>query len=172
MAGREHKFQLIGNRFTAILAVCLTGFLAWRDLRAAFSEAPYTAGWLITPLDSFPLPAWGVAAFNVAFYIYVVGLGVWFYRGVQGKERFVVAGFLLGLLGPIKALASPRAVAAIRTVQAVGMGVAFFAALTILLESPTLGKSDAKTAMRLLLFLGAFSVFAFLVGAVLYFTWR
>jgi hypothetical protein len=175
MERREHKFQLIGNRFSAIIAVCLTGFLAARDLRAIFSAAPYKSGWLI-PLDSLPLPIWALITLNLYFYMYMLWLGVWGCRGTQGSERVVVVGFftsaLFGLLGPIKTLASPHAITAIRSVQAVGMSVAFFAALLILLKSSPWGKGDAKTAMRLLLFLGAFFVFAFLVGAVLYFTWR
>jgi hypothetical protein len=143
MDQQAHKFQLIGNRFSAVFAVCLTGFLASRDFRAVFSDSPHKAGWLI-PLDSLPLPIRGVAAVNLVFYAYLFWLYFWFYRGVQGKERIVVAGFftsgLVGLLGHIKALSSPHALAAIRVVQTVGMGVAFFAALVILLESPAFGK--------------------------------
>jgi hypothetical protein len=175
MERREHKFQLIGNRFSAIIAVCLIGFFATRDLRAVFSGAPHKSGWLI-PLDSLPLPIWALITLNFFFYIFILWLGVWSYRGTQGNERVVVAGFftsaLLGLLSPIKTLASPHVITAIRSVQAVGMSAAFFAALLILLKSPTLGKGDAKTAMRLLLFLGTLFVSAFVVGAVMYFTWR
>lgn len=168
-------FQLIGNRFSAIIAVCLTGFLAAGALRAIFLDAPHKSGWLI-PLDSLPLPIWAVITLNLYFYFSMLWLGGWGCRGTQGNERVLVAGFftsaLLGLLGPIKALASPHVITAIRSVQAVGMSVAFFAALRILLKSPAFGKGDAKTAMRLLLFLAVFFVFAFVVGAVLYFTWR
>jgi hypothetical protein len=176
MDQQAHKFQLIGNRFSAVFAVCLTGFLASRDFRAMFSAAPHEAGWLM-PLDFLPLPIWTVAILNIAFYVYLFWVAFWFYRGVQGKERMIVAGFftsgLLGLLGRIKAMSSPHAVSAIRAVQTVGMGVAFFAALVILLESPAFGKSDAKTAMRIFLFVGAFFVIALLLGALLYFApWR
>ncbi len=171
MERREHKFQLIGNRFTAIIAVCLTGFLAARDFRSAFSGAPHKSGWLI-PLDSLPLPIWAIIIFNLLFYIYMLWLGFWSYRGTQGKERVVVGGFfsaaLLGLLGPIKALGSPHAITAIRSAQAVGMSISFFAALLILLKSPAWRTGDAKTAVRLLLFLGAFLLFAFVAGALLY----
>ena len=50
--------------------------------------------------------------------------------------------------------------------------VVFFAALVALGKSPVFGKGDAKTVIRLLLFLGALFVFAFVVGAVVYFTGR
>jgi len=173
MERRERKFQLIGNRFTAIIAVCLTGYLAARDLRAVISGTPHKSGWVI-PLDSLPLPIWALIIFNVFFYIYMLWLGFWGYRGTQGNERVVVGGFftaaLLGLLGPIKALGSPHAITAIRSAQAVGMSIAFFAALLMLLKSPAWQKGDAKTAVRLLLFLGAFLLFAFVVGALLYWT--
>jgi hypothetical protein len=173
MERREHKFQLIGNRFSAVFAVCLTGFLASRDFRAVFSPAPHDAGWLIS-LNFLSLPIWAVATLNVVFYVYMFWVAIWFYRGVQGKERIIVAGFftsgLLGLLGRIKALASPHAISAIRTVEPIGIGVAFVAALVILLKSPAWQKGDAKTAVWLLLFLGAFLLFAFVVGALLYWT--
>jgi hypothetical protein len=136
MAQREYKFQLIGNRFNAVITVCLTGFLAAKDFRAAFSGAPHKSGWLI-PLGSLPLPNWAVITLNLFFCIYMLWLGYWGYRGTQGNERVVVGGFftaaLLGLLGPIKALGSPQAITAIRSVQALGISVAFFAALLILL---------------------------------------
>ena len=171
MAQLEYKFQLIGNRFSAVIAVCLTGFLAASDLRAVFSGAPPKSGWLF-PSDSFPLPIWAVITLNLFFYIYMLWLGFWGYRGTQGMERVVVGGFfsaaLLGLLGPIKALGSSHAITAIRSAQAVGMSIAFFAALLILLNSPAWQTGDAKTAVRLVLFLGAFLLFAFVVGALLY----
>ena len=103
-------------------------------------------------------------------------LGYWGYRGTQGSERVVVGGLftaaLLGLLGSIRALGSPQAITAIRSVQALGMSVAFVAALLILLKSPAWQKSDAQKAGRLFLFVGAFVVFVFVIGAVLHFTWR
>jgi hypothetical protein len=175
MAQREYKIQLIGNRFNAVIALCLTGFLAARDLRAIFSGTPHKFGWLI-PLDSLPLPIWAVITLNLFFYICMLWLGYWGYRGTQGNERVVVGGFftaaLLGLFGSIKALDSPQAITAIRLVQALGMSVAFFAASLILFKSPAWQNGDAQTARRLLLFAGAFVVFVFVIGAVLYFTWR
>jgi hypothetical protein len=175
MARREHKFQLISNRFSAIVAVCFTGFLAERDLRAVFLTAPRKSDWLI-PLGSLWLPIWTVIALNLFFYIYFVWLGYWAYRGTQSNERVVVGGFftatLLGLLGRIRVLSSPPAISAIRSVQALGISIAFFATVLILLRSPAWQKGDAQTAGRLFLFVGAFVVFVFVVGAVLYFGLR
>jgi len=101
-------------------------------------------------------------------------LGFWAYRRTQGNERVAVGGFftaaLLGLLGPIKALGSPHAITAIRSAQTAGMSIAFFAALRILLKSPAWQKGDAKTAVRVSLFVGALLLFAFVVGALVYWT--
>jgi hypothetical protein len=125
------------------------------------------------PLDFLPLPPWAVAAINLTFYIYLFWVGFWFYRRTSGKESIVVAGFfmsgLLGLLGRIEALASPRPIVAIRSIQSVCMTAAFLASLLILLKSPPLGKGDAKTALRLSLYLGTFVVIALLLGALIYF---
>jgi len=175
MERREHKFQLIGNRLTAIIAVCLTGFLAARDFQAVFlgAGALHRSGWLF-PLDSLPLPIWTIIVFNLILYIYMPWLAFCFYRGTQGNERILVGGFfsavLLGILGPIKTLGSPRAVTAIRSVQGLGMSIAFCAALLILLKSPAWQTGDAKTAMRSLLFLVVLVLTAFVVVALMYWT--
>lgn len=141
MGQPDHKFWLIGNRLSAIIAVGVTGFLAAEEFRAIFSDPPRKFSWLF-PLDSLPLPTWTAVALNVFFYLYMLWLGFWGCRKTQGKERIVVAGFctggLFGLAGPIRALASPRAVMAIQSIQAAGMSVAFVAALLILLRSPAL----------------------------------
>jgi hypothetical protein len=172
MEQEVQEFRLISNRIGAVVAVLLTGFLAEGNLRAVFSRAPHKPGWLIS-LDSPPLPVWANVVLNIVFYIYLVWAGVWFCRRTRGKEQVLVAGFfisaLLGLLSPIRALASQNAVVVIRSIQAIGMTVATFAALLILLKSPGFGKSDTKSATRLLLFLGAFALFAFVVGAIMYF---
>jgi hypothetical protein len=148
MDERKYRPQLIGNRLTAAIAVCLTGFLAVRDFRAVFSGTLPKPGWLI-PFDSMPLPIWAMAIVNLAFYVYMLWLGVVFYRWAQGNERVVVAGFFAGtLLSPIKALVSPPAVAVIRSVQAVGMTVAFLAATYIFLKSPATAKGNSKIAKQ------------------------
>jgi hypothetical protein len=173
MEHREYSFQLIGNRFSAIIAVCLTGILTAVDLRALFIAAPHKASWLLGPLDSWPLPIWSVIALNLLFRTALLWGGVLFLRGTQGKERLVVAGWFmsacLGMLNPIEALSAPPAIAVIRLLRTIGMSVAFLAALLILLKSPAFGRDDAKTALRLLLFLGTFIAFIFLASAALYF---
>ena len=172
MEGREHKFQLIGNRFSAVLAVCIIGYLAWRDIRAVSSNIPPKRGWIMS-FDFLPLPAWSVAAINVLFYFYLLWVAIWFYRRVEGSERIIVAGFfmsgLIGLLARIDALGSQQIIAAIRSLQSGCMTVAFVAAVVILLKSPVFDKADAKTARRLFAFVGTFLVVALLIGGLIYF---
>jgi hypothetical protein len=81
----EHKFQLIPNRFIAITAVCLTGYLAASEVRTAFSGDTHKSGWLI-PLDSSPLPIWAAIILNLCFYTYMLWLGFWGHRGTQGDD--------------------------------------------------------------------------------------
>lgn len=172
MKHRKFKFRLIENRFSAVLAVCTTGFLAGRDIRAVFSNIPPKSGWIM-PFDFLPLPVWSVAAINLFFYAYLLWIAIWFYRRVEGYERILVAGFfmstLIGLLARIDAFGSQQLIAAIRSVQSGFMTVAFVAAVVILLKSPAFDKGDAKTALRLIAFLGAFLVAALLIGGVVYF---
>src|SRR5215469_4492591 len=98
---QKSPIRLIGNRSGALVAVCLTGYLAVMDFRAAFSHIPRKSRWLI-PLDSLPLPIWAAVTINVAFYIYMLWLGVFFFRGGKGKERVVIAGFLTAaLISPV-----------------------------------------------------------------------
>jgi hypothetical protein len=173
MVQKERKPQLIGNRFTAIVAVCLIGFIAARDFHAAFLGAAPKSSWLID-LHFLPLPSWALVIVNVAFFGFFLLLGLGFYRWAKGKERVVIGGWfasaLLGLLvAPIAGELSPHTVAALRFVQGVSMAVAFVGALLILVKSPAFGKSDVLTVERLLLFLGAFIVILLAIGALIYF---
>ncbi len=81
------------------------------------------------------MPTWAAAAVNLAFWAYLIWAGVVFYRVAQDKERVIVAGwFTVLLLGPMKYLVSSSAAAAILYIETLGMVVAFFAAMDILLR--------------------------------------
>ncbi len=165
--------KLIGNRFSAIIAVCLTALFAAEDVQAIFSNALPKSHWLID-LDFLSPPIWATALVNLTFYVFFLWAGVGLYRSTQGKERVLVCGwfasFLLGLLfGPIEGLIPPWAIATIRYAKGIGMSVAFIAALLILVKSPPFGKSDATSLGRLLLFLGLFVIGALVIGALIYF---
>jgi hypothetical protein len=138
MGQPEFKPRLIHNRREAVIALCLTGYVAALSFRDVLSHSQHKSHWLVDL--HFMLPTWAVAGVNLGFYAYLLWLGVVFYRIAQGKERVLVAGwFTGGFLGLIQNLVSASAAAAIDYVQAIGMVVAFLAAVDIFLRMPASG---------------------------------
>lgn len=128
--------RLIGGRFSATVAIVLTGYVAALTLRAAFWQSPHHFHWLV-PVDTF-FPARATLAVNLVFYVWMVWLCVVFPRALHGKERVLASGWALSLLlSLIQALVSASLGAFIQYVRAASMMVAFFAALAILIEGPT-----------------------------------
>jgi hypothetical protein len=136
----KYKPGLIHTRRDAVIALCLAGFVAALTVRNALSRSlqgvVYRSQnglpWVIDL--RFMLPAWAAVTVNVGFYIYLLYLGVAFYRMAQGKERILVAGWFVGIfLGPVQLLASVSA-ATIAYLQSAGILVAFIAAVYILVE--------------------------------------
>ena len=83
------------------------------------------------------------------FYAGLLWGGVLLFRIAQGKERFLVAGWLIGgFFGPILNLVSASAAAEFDYVKAIGMLVAFLAAVQIFLTMPTSGypRLDSPTS--------------------------
>ncbi len=142
MAFLKSKVGLIPNRFTAIVAVVLTGFVTAASFRTAFYSAPYY--W--RPFSYLPmLPRWAQLLINAAFYGYVLWLCVVFFVAAKGRERILVAGWCPGLLlNPIKGVVSSPAVTAIRQFQAFSLAVAFLAAVSIFLEAETRDRDKAS----------------------------
>src|SRR6266481_2761263 len=133
MGQPELKPRLIHNKRGALIALCLTGFVAALSFRDVLSHSQHKSHWLVDL--HFILPTWAVAGVNLGFYAYILWLGVVFYRIAQGKERVLVAGwFACVILGQIQNLVSPSAAAAIDYVQAIGMVVACLAAVDIFLR--------------------------------------
>jgi hypothetical protein len=136
MEQQEPKPRLIGNRRIAAIALCCTGFIAAQSFRAIFAHAPHDSHWLVS-LDFMSLPIWTVVLINLGFYVYLLWVGVEFYRLAQGMERVVVVGwFNIIFLGLIQNLVSTPHAAAIQWVKAAGMAVAFLTATYIYLKSP------------------------------------
>jgi hypothetical protein len=138
----KYKPGLIHTRRDAVIALCLTGFVAaltvWnavsRSFRGVVYRSQHSLPWVIDL--RFMLPARAAVAVNVAFYIYLLYLGVAFYRMAQGKERILVAGWFVGIfLGPVQILASVSA-ATIAYLQSAGILVALVAAVYILVNVP------------------------------------
>jgi len=138
MGQPEFKPRLIHNKRGAVIALCLTGYLAALSFRNVLSHSQHKSHWLVDL--HFILPTWAVAGVNLGFYAYLLWLGVVFYRVAQGKERFLVAGWLTGgFFGPILNLVSASAAAEFDYVIAIGMLVAFLAAVDIFLTMPASG---------------------------------
>lgn len=142
MGQSEFKPRLIHSKRGAVIALCCTGYLAALTFRNVFSHSQHhwllDFDWLV--LWHTTLPAWAVVGVNLGFYACLLWCGVMLYRTAQGKERFLVVGAFGGIfLGLIQILVSASAATAIDYVKAAVMGVAFFAAVDVLLRMPASG---------------------------------
>jgi hypothetical protein len=100
-----HNPGLIENKRAAIGVFCLTTLLILTDLRHGIATPKHGSYWLF---DSrwFLLPRVALAV-NLLFYVYLLWIGISFYRAAQGPERLIVVGWLVAIfLGPIQFLFS------------------------------------------------------------------
>ena len=135
MEQKEHTHRIIPNRFTAIIAVLFTGYVAALAVRAAFAQSPHHFHWIL-PLD-YMLPPRAVWVANVAIYVCLFYLCIALPLSLRGKERVLVTGWAPGvLLSPIQGVVSASLAAAIQYVKALSIVIAFVAAVLILLEGP------------------------------------
>lgn len=131
----ESKPGLIHNWPAALVTLCLTGLVTLSSFREVLFHAQHTSPWLLDL--RFMLPPWATTAVNLGFYAYLLWLSVWFYRGAQGKERVVVAGWFVGfwlhtILNLIPMSAATNFVRIVGNVIAFAAdGVAFVAAVYI-----------------------------------------
>jgi hypothetical protein len=134
MEQSENKPRLIESTRAAIIALCLTGFVAALSFRELVRHAHYKSYWLLDLRGILPAPA--AAVVNVGFYAYVLWLAVVFYRSAQGKERVLVAGWIGAIfLGWIRNLVSMPIAATLDWAKAAFMLMTFLAAVDILLKS-------------------------------------
>jgi hypothetical protein len=144
MGQPEFKPRLIHTKRGAVIALCLTGYGAALSVRDVLWHSQRQHHWLLD-LDwlvywHISLPAWITAGVNLAFYAGLLWGGVLLYRIAQGKERFLVAGWLMGgFLGLILNLVPASAAAELDYVKVIGMLVALLAAADILLTMPASG---------------------------------
>ncbi len=132
MEQSENKPRLIESRRTAVVALCLTGFVAALSFREVVRHAQHKSYWLLDLRGILP----AAAVVNVGFYAYVLWLAVVFYRSAQGKERVLVAGWIGAIfLGWIRNLVSMPLVGTLDWVKAACMLIAFLAAVGILLRT-------------------------------------
>jgi len=142
----QRKPRLITDRFTAAVGVILTGYVTALTLRAAFWQPPHHSHWIIQ--FGYLLPPWAILVVNVALYAWILWLCFVFPRALQGKEWFLVAGWVPGLLlSPIQGMVSAPLANAIQYVKAVSILVAFVAAVVILVEGPQRGTAAPDGAV-------------------------
>ena len=155
MGQSDFKPRLIHSKRGAVIALCVTGYLAALTFRDVFSHSQPKHHWLLDfdwlVLWHITLPAWAVVGVNLGFYACLLWGGVGLYRIAQGNERFLVVGVFGGIfLGLIQLLVSASAATAIDFVQAIVTVVALFAAVDILLRMPASGypRVDNQTSSR------------------------
>jgi hypothetical protein len=169
---RDYQPPLIHTKRGAIAVSVLTGFLFAISIRALFLYVRHGGQprfqW---PFTSQLLPSWAVIAVNLALYIYLLWLGVLFYRIARNGERVVVAGWATDfLLGPTKIIFSPAGALAVRYVQTAAMAAAFVATLLLLREPYSASqKGETRALKRGMLVMGIVIGTLLLVGMLLYF---
>jgi len=149
----EFEARLIHNKRGALIAICMTGYVAGLSFRNVLSHSQREHHWLLD-LDwlvyfHFKLPAWAVAGVNLGFYACLFWCGVMLYRIAQGKERILVVGWFVAIvLGLIQNLVSTSAALSIDYVKAIATLVAFLAAVNIFFRMPASGypRLDNRTS--------------------------
>jgi hypothetical protein len=138
MAQPESKPPLIRTKRGAVIALCLTGYVAVLSFRNVLLQSHHKPPLLI---DSHFLPAWAATGINLSFYACLIwGGSAVFYRLAQSKERVLVGGWMTSFfLSLIKYLVSASAYAAIDYLKALAMLIALLAAVDILFRMPASG---------------------------------
>jgi len=141
MGQPESKSRLIHTKRGAVIALCLTGYIAALSFRNALLQSPHKPTLLID--SHFLLPAWAETGISLAFYACLIWAGCTvFYRLAQSKERVLVGGWMATFfLSLIKYLVSAPAYAAIDYLKALAMLIALLAAVDILFRMPESGYS-------------------------------
>ena len=133
----EYPPPLIHTKRGAIIIFCLTGFIFVLSVRSLFIYLRHGGRphfeWLF---NLVLLPSWANTVINVAFYGYLLWLGIALFRRARGGERIVVAGWLLDIcLGPITIIFPAAGAAALRYFQTAAMTAAFLAAAFLVRKS-------------------------------------
>jgi len=100
-----HNPGLIENKRVAIGVFCLTTLLILTDLRHGIATPKHGSYWLFD--SRWFLPPRVAMAVNLLFYVYLLWIGISFYRAAQGPELLIVVGWLAAIFrGPIQCLFS------------------------------------------------------------------
>jgi len=125
------------------VALGLTAFVFTTAIRGKPHPGQSHSGWLV-PMDFF-LHGWPLISVNLFFYGWICWIGFWCIRGASGRECAFMVGWLTGIfLWPIRML-RPEWALALKHISAFGLGVAFLAALALLLEPSDVADSTGRT---------------------------
>jgi hypothetical protein len=128
----ESKDGLIRTRRAAIIALCITGYIAALSFWSLLAGSQHETFWLAGP---GLLPSRTIVPVNLAFYAVLLWPIAAVCRNAPAIERLVLVGFFTGFfLEPIQNLVSASAATTIQYVNAFGMMVAFLAAVCILIQ--------------------------------------
>jgi hypothetical protein len=135
MGQPESKPRLIRTKRGAVIALCLTGYVAALSFRNVLLQSHHRPPLLID--SHFLLPAWAETGISLAFYACLIwGGSAVFHRLAPREERVLVASFFLSL---IKFLVSAPTYAALDYLKAFAMLIALLAAVGILFRMPASG---------------------------------
>jgi len=135
-----HPARLLTTRARISFALGLTALVFVQAVRGLHPNHTVPKWFLGAPL----LHGWPLLAVNVFIYGYICWLGFWFIRGTEGRERFFMAGWFVGVvLWPLKMLRPDWAVAT-RHIGVVGLAVALLAAVALMLVPPDLADRDGS----------------------------
>src|ERR1700689_3170920 len=136
----SHPRRLLTTRVRTAVALGITALVFANNI---LHWGHTQSGWMFNV--SFLLHGWLLMAVNLFYYGFVCWIGFWVIRGTTGPERFFMVGwFLGGLLSPLRMLGAHWAVA-IKHIDAVGLAVAFLAALSLLLGHSEVADSSGRT---------------------------
>jgi hypothetical protein len=125
------RLQLLTTTTRIVVAIILTAYVFALAVRDALVH--HNSSHLLS-VDFFGLNGWWLVAVNVAFYGYMCWLAFCFIRGTAGTERlFVVCWFTGVLLWPLAAL-RPEWSTVEHYVSSVALGMALFAAGSLLFK--------------------------------------
>jgi hypothetical protein len=113
------------------VALVLTALVLVQSIRE-LDRGHHGSGWLFpaSPL----IHGWALIAANVLIYAWFCWITFWFVRGTRGPERFLILGWVSGiLLWPFR-MSWPESLA-IRSIGVLGLIVALLASVSLLLRS-------------------------------------
>jgi hypothetical protein len=139
-SAQAHPRQLLTTRTRAAIGAVATAYVLALTIRELLHLAHADSGWLTTS-DGF-LPSWLLIVANTVIYAGLCWAAFSFLRDARGRERIFLAAWSAGiLLSPLEAF-GPYWSLTIHCISALGMAVALFIAVSLMLERSSV--TDSK----------------------------